>query len=611
MSGRPLSMRGRDLAGRSSVGAIVEFGSQSFVVADVKHWGGEDYQGVTIEHERLAAYLGVTELRGLPASDRAKGPALVRFPMWMFCVACRVLKRRDGEFPTDDEPRCPSCGGVLVGMRWVGACKRGHLFDIPWDRWAHADRDKVPGADPPCRQRADLRLRTRRGQSVDQSLYIECITCRRSSSLARVESPEGLAILGLTSCPGTQPWYGRNRDYCCDQTPVILLRASSRIHFPQIMSMIEIPPEADQPLTEVDIAELRSVAGQLVFSAWLDQRRDGEPLFRVEKIASQLGITPAVIEEMIDREIGRVAVPAIDRDGTIRAEDAKDSHQELLREWVALCTPRPDRPAWSRFVTEHHDVSALGQPFSNLFDRLVLVERLREVRAYYGYRRIDTNDPEGLQGASRRRADGGLSTPWLPAHEVMGEGIFLNLSDDRVKAWSSDPRVAQRIQTLSDRFGASTLSRGRQAATVSHRDFPLLHSIAHLLIRELAFSAGYSATSLRERIYVGETSSGRTARGILIYTAEGDSEGTLGGLVRAGSPSRLAQTLASMTARAEWCGQDPVCRESQGQGYLALNLAACHGCSLLSETSCVHQNVLLDRMLAVSAGPECRGYLVA
>ena len=88
-------------------------------------------------------------------------------------------------------------------------------------------------------------------------------------------------------------------------------------------------------------------------------------------------------------------------------------------------------------------------------------------------------------------------------------------------------------------------------------------------------------------------------QGILIYTASGDSEGTMGGLVRQGKPGRLEATLHRAINRAAWCSSDPVCMESTGQGTDSANLAACHGCCLLPETSCEEGNRLLDRALLI------------
>ena len=114
-------------------------------------------------------------------------------------------------------------------------------------------------------------------------------------------------------------------------------------------------------------------------------------------------------------------------------------------------------------------------------------------------------------------------------------------------------------------------------------------------MRQLAFSSGYSAASLRERVYARQEPNSQA--GVLIYTAAGDAEGTLGGLVRQGEAPRLLRSLYAALESADWCSSDPLCRESHGQGPDALNRAACHGCALVSETSCERSNLLLDRVL--------------
>ena len=87
--------------------------------------------------------------------------------------------------------------------------------------------------------------------------------------------------------------------------------------------------------------------------------------------------------------------------------------------------------------------------------------------------------------------------------------------------------------------------------------------------------------------------------GILIYTADSDSEGSLGGLVRQGQWERLLPTIILSLQNASWCSSDPVCRESKGQGQDGLNQGACHACGLISETSCTHLNSLLSRTLLI------------
>ena len=58
----------------------------------------------------------------------------------------------------------------------------------------------------------------------------------------------------------------------------------------------------------------------------------------------------------------------------------------------------------------------------------------------------------------------------------------------------------------------------------------MLHTLSHLLISQLSFECGYSVASLSERLYCSNKEDNKEMSGIFIYTANGDSEGTLGGL---------------------------------------------------------------------------------
>lgn len=71
--------------------------------------------------------------------------------------------------------------------------------------------------------------------------------------------------------------------------------------------------------------------------------------------------------------------------------------------------------------------------------------------------------------------------------------------------------------------------------------------------------------------------------------------------MRQGEAPRLVASVMQTLERASWCSSDPLCRESHGQGLDSLNLAACHGCSLVAETSCERGNTMLDRVLIVGS----------
>jgi hypothetical protein len=126
----------------------------------------------------------------------------------------------------------------------------------------------------------------------------------------------------------------------------------------------------------------------------------------------------------------------------------------------------------------------------------------------------------------------------------------------------------------------------------------MLHTVSHLLIRELALECGYNAASIRERIYADKEGDERQA-GILIYTAAADSDGTLGGLVELGKPENLSRLLDQALSRAGICSSDPLCSEHNPEDDRSLHAAACHACSFVSETSCERGNRYIDRALIV------------
>jgi hypothetical protein len=127
----------------------------------------------------------------------------------------------------------------------------------------------------------------------------------------------------------------------------------------------------------------------------------------------------------------------------------------------------------------------------------------------------------------------------------------------------------------------------------------LLHTLAHVLINEWSLEAGYPSASLRERLYAADDMAG-----VLVYTATSDSAGSLGGLVAQGEPEPLDRAVRSAIRRAEWCSSDPLCMEAEAAGSTGTNLAACHACVMLPETSCEHNNILLDRALLVGTPEE-------
>jgi hypothetical protein len=244
-----------------------------------------------------------------------------------------------------------------------------------------------------------------------------------------------------------------------------------------------------------------------------------------------------------------------------------------------------------------------GSQFDRLSEfvrRVGLVRKLRETRVITGFTRI--NPPSG-RGDDLQAMQRNGKPRWLPAIVVRGEGIFLEFNADRFA--NPTPDIADRVRLLSTNLELQRAQRGQDPRPID-AGFLAIHALAHALIRELTFLCGYGSSALRERIYHGKDSDGKSMLGLLIYTASGDSEGTLGGLVSQGEPDKLEALFSSAMRRSSWCSNDPVCIESPARGPNSLNMAACHGCMLLPETSCEEGNRLLDRALLIGtpAKPE-------
>ena len=248
------------------------------------------------------------------------------------------------------------------------------------------------------------------------------------------------------------------------------------------------------------------------------------------------------------------------------------------------------------------------------FSKVNLVERLRETRVFYGFDRLDraVNPLKEMPELALKQLF--LQPPeqhltWLPAVKNYGEGIYLELSEPAIREWIQNNSVwlearydmpfIQRMARESMLLPPSANVDCKWAAR-----YQLVHSLSHILINQLVFECGYSSAALKERLFVSSDALAPMA-GILIYTASGDADGSLGGLVRMGRPELFEAMITKAISRASWCSADPVCSENLGgDGSRLINMAACHACTLLPETACETINNGLDRAAVVGTPTE-------
>jgi hypothetical protein len=580
-----------------------------FVICGLDHWfvrkneqePSKDAAEYVVSEPRLTATLGVQNLY-LPPESREPGepngglaiPCL-KFPVWHQCPECGALVQKTSTVRAREKcPECPDPKPTLVQVRFAAMCAGGHLQEFPWREWVHSD------PNPACDKK--LRIKTSGGASL-ASIIVSCECGKASRSLAGImsgDSDKTTLSSDLTKgneylCRGHRPWLGSQHTETCTRPIKGTLLNASNLYYSIPASALFLPA-GDAGTARADVLE---VLNGLQLSGVLElMRAAGKKT--IDNMAKFRTFAQKALAPYIDDDI-RVAAESILSGATISspAPAAASTSASLRPEEYLILSKSQKREELRVAVVASSSFSQLGsKPFSSFFDDVSLVERLRETRAFAGFARVDCGNPPPVQ---RRRellwADASRAGDWLPAYVVYGEGIFLRLNRERVHAWESrsssgKPLSAKRVARLGNQ---RLRAWGQEGAIVSPR-FVLLHTLAHIIINRLVFECGYSSASLRERLYCSTVANGEMC-GILIYTAAGDSEGTMGGLVRMGRPGRLEPTIQTALDSARWCSADPVCMEmgEHGQGPDSCNLAACHACGLVPETSCEEFNRFLDR----------------
>ncbi|MFJ8477433.1 DrmB family protein [Kitasatospora sp. NPDC094011] len=562
------------------VGSVIAVDNESFVIAGLDTWDVSRTQ--TLWEPRLATVTGVHEFKLPPADDPADardGVRAARFPQLYSCPECHDLQYYSKFNPPRDKAVCGACERDLVPSRFVTACVDGHLDDFPYWKWVHRSSSYGPGATASAgRCGGKLRMRAEGSTASLRGVVIGCTCGVKEVSMEGAFRSQALRDLGIR-CTGRRPWLKDAAVEECSEPPRTLQRGSSTVWFPVVHSALSIPPWSDGALKALS-PHWRNIqdAAEADIRTYLR-------LVRFEENNRGLTVEEAVAAVLRARE---EAEEPGDEDSSSRDLLYREEYRTLRHE-----RPEGGRDEVQDFVCERPDSDRTPDGIG----QVMLVKRVREVRALHSFTRVE--EPP-VDDSSRRRAALALRQPgWLPAVEVSGEGVFIRLDPERLGAWEQRPEQRERAERvrrnhealLRDRYANS--DRPVPPSPVSPR-YLAVHTLAHLLINEWSLDGGYPAASLRERLYIGEDMAG-----FLVYTATSDSAGSLGGIVAQGEPDRLASSLGSALLRASWCSNDPLCAEAAASGADSVNLAACHACVLLPETSCENNNAFLDRVALV------------
>lgn len=580
-------------------GAIVDFTDQSLMTASTEFWKGKTLKN--IYDRRLQDELGVNFFK-MPIADDYNGIPFVRFPEWYFCPVCREFKKlseweveyrknnRQEQSSIMKKPRCSKCKNVkLLPASILVVCEKGHIHDFPWIEWVHY---KNPVCDNP-----KLKMSMNTGTLGIEGFKVECTNCRCKESLAGSFSKDAFKKREKKdpgkdfSCKCTSPWKGRldkNNEESCELYPRAVQRNGLNVYYSKILSSILIPPYTSKLAKEIldskEFDALLSNKTKKEANGQLDKFMEDELEDYVKCISEEIQNNNIEnIREIVKRELNNNKDTV--SKGTI------DKYRE--DEYEAITKSNEDKNDEDFKI----EVQKIEDYSMEELSKVVLVKKIREISTLVGFSRLNppdkyTMDDKDVVSLKHKTSN------WYPATEVRGEGIFIEFDQEKINHWADNDIIKKRANKINNIYNKNREEKNMVTRIISPK-FILLHTLAHLIIRELSFECGYATSSIKERIYCNQPSSEKIMSGILLYTADSDAEGSLGGLVQQGKADFLPNIIKRAVSRAKWCSADPVCIMSEGQGRDSLNLAACHSCVLLPETSCEEFNVLLDRAMIV------------
>jgi hypothetical protein len=591
------------------VGAMIDFPEgESLIICGLDIWNHPTDEGqraeFVITEDRLQKRLKVNHFR-LPPDFRKPGAGIVnpmlmiptlRFPEWHFCQRCGSMEkltlfgsqRRCEGRAFDKGLSCnsvaPNKRRMLVPLRFVAACEKGHIRDFPWMEWVHGDA--------PFNNTCKLRFGTGSSASL-AGLFVNC-SCKKSRSMGGAFDQNVLFKRVGIVCGGQQPWLGDTEDdpSRCGLELHVMQKGGSNVYFPIVVSSIYLPLWAEDASRDI----INALEDQNVWGMLSSGTIDGKLNEASCRVVAQL-------KKLDPDQFFYYAQRKFEGENLLQERESVSEEEFRQDEYTALLEGRGNPE--SELSTRVMNPADYESPIKDYVANITLVDQLRETKAFVGFSRVIPEDnPKHEEKIGLLKLDAAIN--WLPAVTVSGEGIFFKLDDGKVNVWASREDVAARAQKLSNNYYRAALNRGVNIQANISPKFILLHTFAHLLINQLSFDCGYGSSSLRERLYCDIEDNSFPMTGVLIYTASGDSEGTMGGLVRQGGKGNLENIFVRALKNALWCSSDPVCLESNGQGPGSCNFAACHGCALLPETACEKGNKLLDRVFLIGT-PENRG----
>lgn len=613
--------RSKLISNYGGVGSIIDTTDNSIIIETFDNWGysnlnTDELAKLIIKDDRLLQRLRnrfprLRHLVAVPIEEQSNNqfrkqdinPKANYFPKWFYCPDCGRFDKYDNwlkrwrsankDIKLFFPPKCSKCKeSVLEQVRFVLTCKNGHIHDLPWEFWNNrlTDESQAPQDSKdniideqeekkssrirldfsgPCCSNQDLRYQVSGENTELSGIWIECESCKKKYNLS--------GVFNYTQgCGGFKHWSGRingkdDREECGESLSV-KIKTSNSIYYSNTISSLFIP-DLQNPLTN----DIRLGIDNMLDSG--DIPRD----LIIKTISIQHKVNKELIEQYIDT-------------GDIKY--IPDNVYRQAEYDYFLKNEQPDNNDIRFEVINCNDQI-------NGFSKLVRIDKLKKTTVQTSFTRNEPIDVDSIlikdgdkyeyevtrQSVSRNN----FETKMLPAIESYGEGILFVMDNDWLIEWESKEKVIERVEKIkTNAENADWKAHEIIANTLTPRKV-LIHTLAHLLMREFEYVSGYPMSSLSERLYVSEE-----MYGFLISAFDG-TNGYLGGLSNLGNDlDNMNNIVRSAIMRATDCSSDPICMDSEGQGVSQLNLAACHSCTMVPETTCELSNLYLDRALLVN-----------
>ena len=534
--------RSKHISNYGGVGSLIETTDNSIIIETFDEWGyselNEKLAHYIIKDDRLLQRLknrfqNLKHLVAIP-TDRDSflhnvRPKASYFPKWFYCTRCNRFanysewkKRWTASGKKTDFFNPPKCSNKdckenhLEQIRFVMTCSNGHIHDLPWEFWNNRlpndrsqqndeendnknEKSNGPQLDfsKKCCDSQDLIYKISRENTELSGIWVECKNCKKKANLKGVFNFE-------QPCLGKKYWLkpdnGKFHEENCSAKTSVKLKTSNSVYYSNSLSSLFIPDFQNLLSSEIRLDIDNMVA---------KQKYSNEQI--IELICDLKGVQKELVEQYL--ETGEI----------------KYIPDNIYREAEYNYFLEKEQPDNKQIKFRVIDCSEQ----INGFSKLVKIDKLKKTTVQTSFTRNEPIDVDSIlqnqneyeytvqrQSVSKNN----FETKTLPALESYGEGILFVLDEQKLKQWKQQQEVIERTEKIkSNAQNADWKSHQNVAKTLTPNKV-LIHTLSHLLMRELEYVCGYPASSLSERLYVSET-----MNGFLISAFDG-TDGYLGGL---------------------------------------------------------------------------------